>query len=143
MSPSVPLLGRLKRVGLRTVWLSEADDFTPWLAREENIANHGLDLEVEAREHAIVPFRAALLCRDTTTANWVLVENQLEKTDHTHLVQLMMHAAGLHAATNVWIAERFAEEHRAARPRMCLSSRRTTPQGSPPSDRHATTTLPA
>lgn len=111
-------LGRLQRVTLRDVWNSEASDFTPWLAREENLAllgeAIGLELELEAQEKSVGPFRADLLCKDTLTDSWVLVENQLERTDHSHLGQLMTYAAGLDAVTIVWIAERFTDEHRAA-----------------------------
>lgn len=115
---AVQSLGRLERVPLRDVWTSEAGDFTPWLALEDNLAllgdTIGLELELEAQEKDVGPFRADLLCKDTATDTWVLVENQLERTDHTHLGQLMTYAAGLNAVTIVWIAERFTEEHRAA-----------------------------
>lgn len=118
MSTPAQSLGRLERVSLRGVWPSEASDFTPWLAQVENIAilsdAVGIDLEVEAQEKDIGPFRADILCKDTVTDNWVLIENQLEKTDHTHLGQLLTYAAGLQAVTIVWVAERFTEEHRAA-----------------------------
>ena len=111
-------LGRLERVSLRTVWSSESGNFTPWLAQEANLAllgeAIGLELELEAQEKNVGPFRADILCKDTLTGNWVLVENQLERTDHSHLGQLMTYAAGLDAVTIVWIAESFAEEHRAA-----------------------------
>lgn len=111
-------LSRLERVPLRTFWLDEARDFTPWLAGEENIAllgeTIGVDLEVQEQEARVGPFRADILCRDTVTDSLVLVENQLERTDHTHLGQLFTYAAGLDAVTVVWIAERFTEEHRAA-----------------------------
>ncbi len=60
------------------------------------------------------PFRADILCKDTATDHWVLIENQLERTDHTHLGQLLTYAAGLQAVTIVWIAQRFTDEHRAA-----------------------------
>lgn len=111
-------LGRLERVSLRDVWLNEAGNFTPWLAKKENLVllgdTIGIDLELEASEKGVGPFRADLVCRDTGTGALVLIENQLESTDHTHLGQLMTYAAGLDAVTIVWLAERFTDEHRAA-----------------------------
>lgn len=110
-------LGRLASVDLRTIWNNESDDFTPWLAREENLAlladTIGLDLELDEREKSVGPFRADIVCKDTVTDTWVLVENQLERTDHNHLGQLLTYAAGLNAVTVVWIADRFTDEHRA------------------------------
>lgn len=111
------LLGRLERVELRNVWASEATDFTPWLARAENMSVLGealnIDLELEAQERSVGPFRADLLCKDIDTGRWVLIENQLERTDHTHLGQLLTYASGLDAVTIVWVAARFTEEHRS------------------------------
>lgn len=111
-------LGQLERVELRDVWEREDHDFTPWLAEDENIGllgnTIGLNLEVEAQEKNVGPFRADILCKDLDTEEWVLIENQLEKTDHTHLGQLMTYAAGLQAVTIVWVAAKFSEEHRAA-----------------------------
>jgi hypothetical protein len=111
-------LGRLQRVALREVWLHEAGDFTPWLARPENLRLLGeavdLELEIEAEEKAVGPFRADILCKESTSDTWVLIENQLERTDHAHLGQLLTYAAGLNAVVLVWIAERFTDEHRAA-----------------------------
>ena len=111
-------LGRLEQVELRNVWLSEPGHFTPWLAQADNIAlladTLGMDLEVEAQEKDVGPYRADIVCKETTDGALVLIENQLEKTDHTHLGQLMTYAAGLDAVTIVWIAERFTDEHRAA-----------------------------
>lgn len=111
-------LGRLQRVGLREAWTSEAAEFTPWLAQEENLnllgETIGIELELESQEKEVGPFRADILCKDTANDNWVLIENQLERTDHSHLGQLITYAAGLNAVTIVWISERFTEEHRAA-----------------------------
>jgi hypothetical protein len=111
-------LGRLQKVELREAWSSEATDFTPWLAREENLKllgeTIGIELELESQEKEVGPFRADILCKDTVTGDWVLIENQLERTDHSHLGQLLTYAAGLNAVTVVWIAPRFTEEHRAA-----------------------------
>jgi hypothetical protein len=110
-------LGRLERVELRDIWLSEASDFTPWLGRKENLdilgETLGIDLELEAQERPVGPFRADILCKDIGTDRWVLIENQLERTDHNHLGQLLTYASGLEAVTIVWIAARFTEEHRS------------------------------
>lgn len=111
-------LGRLIKVNLRDVFPTEAGSFTPWLALEENLAllaeSIGINLQCEAQEKEVGPFRADILCKDTITDNWVLIENQIERTDHTHLGQLLTYAAGLQAVTIVWVAERFTDEHRAA-----------------------------
>ena len=113
-------LGRLEKVDdIRgEVWQTEDKHFTPWLAEDENISllgdAIGLSLEVEAQEQAVGPFRADILCRDIADDSWVLIENQLERTDHTHLGQLMTYASGLKAVTIVWIAKKFTEEHRSS-----------------------------
>ena len=111
-------LGRLIKVPVREFWNNEASHFTPWLAREENISLLGdaikVKLEVDAQEKNVGPFRADILCKDTATDSWVLIENQLERTDHTHLGQLLTYAAGLEAVTVVWVAERFTDQHRTA-----------------------------
>lgn len=118
MSEQDSKLGRLERVELREAWPSESGDFTPWLAQEENIAllgkAIGIELEIEAQEKSVGPFRADILCKDMVNDSWVLIENQLERTDHTHLGQLITYAAGLQAVTIVWVAARFTDEHRAA-----------------------------
>ncbi len=112
-------LGKIEKVDLRSYWQNEATDFTPWLASEENISlladALGLnELEVKAQEEHVGPFRADILCVEPGTDKVVLIENQLEKTDHNHLGQIMTYAAGLDAVTIIWIAEKFTEEHRAA-----------------------------
>lgn len=115
---TLPSLGRLERVDPRSIWKSEASSFTPWLATESNLEllgdTIGLDLELEATEKNVGPFRADILCKDTVSNSWVLIENQLERTDHTHLGQLLTYASGLKAVTIVWIACQFCPEHRAA-----------------------------
>ena len=117
----MPELGRLRPVDLRDVWRKEDQDFTPWLAEDENITvlgeTLGMELEVEAQEKDVGPFRADILCRDANSTDHdalVLIENQLERTDHSHLGQLLTYAAGLHTVTIIWIAQRFTDEHRAA-----------------------------
>jgi hypothetical protein len=114
---STKTLGRLQKVELREAWSSESSDFTPWLAQEENLKQLGdaigIDLELASQEKEVGPFRADILCKDTANDTWVLIENQLERTDHSHLGQLLTYAAGLNAVSVVWIAEHFTEEHRA------------------------------
>jgi hypothetical protein len=118
MSDTAKQLGRLERIDLRNIWSTEATDFTPWLARPENLEvlgeTLGIDLEFEAQEKTVGPFRADILCKDIGGGGtWVLIENQLERTDHLHLGQLLTYAAGLQAVTIVWIAAKFTDEHRA------------------------------
>lgn len=112
-------LGRLVTVPVREVWVHEANDFTPWLAKPENIALLAETLrlgevEVEATEKDVGRFSADIVARDDAGAT-VLIENQLEPTDHRHLGQVLTYLAGLEGeATVVWIATKFLEEHRAA-----------------------------
>jgi hypothetical protein len=111
-------LGRLEMVELRNYWESESAHFTPWLAQEANMAllsdALGMELEVEHVERDVGSFRADILCKEIGTDHMVLVENQLERTNHSHLGQIITYAAGLNARTIVWIAKKFAEEHREA-----------------------------
>jgi len=111
-------LGKLEKVELRELWKGEATDFTPWLSEAENIELLsdciGIELEVICQEKNVGPFRADILCKDTLTSHYVLIENQLEKTDHSHLGQIITYAAGLDAVCIVWISKEFTEEHRAA-----------------------------
>ncbi|MCY3960030.1 MAG: DUF4268 domain-containing protein [Chloroflexi bacterium] len=115
-------LARLKPVDLRQVWQSEAENFTPWLAQPDNITllgeTLGLELDVESTEASVGPYRADIVCRDTASGSsegaLVLIENQLERTNHNHLGQLLTYAAGLDAVTVVWIAAPFTDEHRSA-----------------------------
>lgn len=111
-------LGHLEQVDLRTVWPSESGDFTPWLGHEANIQilsdTIGIELEVDGLEKNVGPYRADILCKDTGSDHLVLIENQIEKTNHTHLGQILTYPAGLNAVTIVWVAQRFTDEHRAA-----------------------------
>lgn len=109
-------LGELRLLDVREFWANEAADFTPWLARDENIAKLGaaigLELEVENTEVAAGPFSADILARDTASSDYVIIENQLGKTDHDHLGKCITYAAVLGARTVVWVAPRFTEEHK-------------------------------
>ncbi len=110
-------LDRLERVDLRKIWPDEAQDFTPWLAKRENLAllekTLGLELELEKTEQSVGAFSADIVCRDVASESLVLIENQIEPTNHTHLRQTLTYAAGLDAVTIIWIASKFRDEHRA------------------------------
>jgi hypothetical protein len=98
------------------MWANEAADFTPWLAHPDNIKRLGeaigFELEVEHTEVAVGPFAADILARETATGNYVVVENQLNRTDHDHLGKSLTYAAALGAKTVVWVATDFTDEHR-------------------------------
>ena len=109
-------LGRLEGVDIRTVWVHEARDFTPWLLEHaDHLAETlGIDLELEQSEHPVGGFSLDLVGRDLTNDAVLIVENQLEGTDHNHLGQILTYAAGTDASSIVWIATSFREEHRQA-----------------------------
>lgn len=110
-------LSRLQTVELRDIWPNEAADFTPWLAEEKNLnllaETLGLELELEEQEISVGDFQADILCKNEDDS-WVVIENQLEETNHSHLGQILTYAAGLDAHTVIWIAKKFRDEHRAA-----------------------------
>lgn len=105
--------GRLVDLPLREAWKHEALQFTPWLA--ENIDHLseviGIPLELTGTEVAVESFSADILARNPMDDSVVLIENQLEQTDHTHLGQIMTYLAGLEAQAVVWIAPAFREPH--------------------------------
>lgn len=109
-------LGRLEPVKPRDVWPHEALDFTPWLLANVDVLSDllGMDLVLEAAEHPVGNFSLDLIGRDESTGERVIVENQLELSDHTHLGQIITYAAGTDPTTIVWITTGFRPEHRAA-----------------------------
>ena len=111
-------LGLLSSVDLRDYWVDEAQDFTPWLSEEQNLAllseTLGLDLELEDTEVSVGSFKADIVARDATSNSKVIIENQLEKTNHDHLGKTITYASGLDADIIIWIAKQFTDEHRQA-----------------------------
>ena len=110
-------LSKLVRVQLREAWKHEASDFTPWLAQTENLDTLAdaigiSELVLVATEHWVGDFKLDVLCTDGDEQ--VIIENQLGKTDHTHLGQIIAYAAGVGAKKVIWIAESFRPEHSAA-----------------------------
>lgn len=112
-----PTLAELQRINLREAWKNEATEFTPWLAQPENLGKLsdalGLgDLELVQTEYQVGDFKLDILCSDDEGE--VIIESQLEKTNHTHLGQIITYAAGVGAKKVIWVAESFRPEHVAA-----------------------------
>lgn len=110
------MLGEIKKVQLRKIWKNEAYDFTPWLADNlEQIGEAiGLELEFEDKEVSVGPYSADILAKDAGTDKFVVIENQLEKTNHDHLGKCITYASVLDASAVIWIASKFTDEHKKA-----------------------------
>ena len=117
-------LASIDKLDLREVWPNEAANFTPWLAQNISLLGEALDmdLEVETAEVPVGAYSLDVLARDVRNSHSVIVENQLEVTDHTHLGQLLTYMAGFDANVIVWIVKEFRDEHGEA---LDLLNRRT------------------
>lgn len=111
-------LGKLEEVDIRKVWPHEQYDFSKWLATEENIKELGdtlnLSLTDVETEKFVGNYRCDILCKDEITGKMVLIENQLEPTNHDHLGKIITYASGLDAAVVVWIVASARDEHTSA-----------------------------
>ena len=112
-------LGKLKEIkDLRKVWPHEALDFTPWLAEEDNIAlladAVGQEITVDETESDVGNFNVDIYATETGTDRRIIIENQLEDTNHDHLGKLITYASGKSADIVIWVVKRAREEHRAA-----------------------------
>lgn len=101
---------------LRKAWPNEASDFTPWLAEHlEYIGDIlGMDLELIEKESKVGGYSADILAKESDTENYVIIENQLEDSNHCHLGQLITYASGKNAKAIVWVVKKAREEHRNA-----------------------------
>ena len=112
-------LGKMKRItDLRTVWPHEANDFTKWLAEEANLEELGnavgIDIDLEERESSVGSFSVDLFATENGTGRKIIIENQLEDTNHDHLGKLITYASGKGAEVIIWIVKRARDEHRQA-----------------------------
>lgn len=110
-------LGMLEEIkDLRTVWPHEAHDFTPWLAKHIDVLGQtiGIDIYIEETESSVGDFNVDIFATDADNGNKIIIENQLEETDHDHLGKLITYASGKSADLVVWIVRKAREEHRAA-----------------------------
>ena len=111
-------LGKIKEVDIRKVWAHEQYDFSKWLAAEENIKELGdtlnLSLADVETEKFVGAYRCDIICKDELTGKSVLIENQLEQTNHDHLGKIITYASGLDASVVVWIVAEARQEHASA-----------------------------
>ena len=111
-------LGKLEKVELRDIWKHEALDFTKWLAKEENIAllskELGIDIEVLETEMNVGRYNVDIFAKDSQSDRKIIIENQLENTNHDHLGKVLVYSAGLDANIAIWIVKDVNEEHKQA-----------------------------
>ena len=111
-------IGKLIEVDVRELWKHEQYDFSNWLSKDNNLEylNEilGLTLTDVDKEVYVGPYRCDLVAKDETSGITVIVENQLEGTNHDHLGKIITYASGLDAKVMVWIVKEAKEEHRAA-----------------------------
>lgn len=112
-------LGILREIDdLREIWPHEALDFTPWLAEEDNMAllcdAVGLNIAVDETESAVGSFNVDIYASEVGTDRKIIIENQLEDTNHDHLGKLITYASGKSADIVIWVVKHAREEHKAA-----------------------------
>lgn len=111
-------IGKLQEVDIRNLWKHEQYDFSEWLSKEENIEYLndilGLTLVDISKETYVGLYRCDLFAKDETTGTKVIIENQLEISNHDHLGKIITYASGLDAKVIVWIVKEARQEHRSA-----------------------------
>lgn len=110
------IFGQLVDLAPREAWKHEAHAFTPWLADNIELLSQavGIPIELEGQEVRVDTFAADILGRNSLDDTIVLIENQLEVSDHTHLGQILTYLSGLDARTVIWISPQFREPHLSA-----------------------------
>ena len=110
-------LGTLKEItDLRSIWPHEALNFTPWVAENVDLLADavGLDITVDQTESSVGDFNVDIYASETGTDRKIIIENQLEDTDHDHLGKLITYASGKGADVVIWVVKHAREEHKAA-----------------------------
>lgn len=112
------VFGRLESVDVRNLWKHEQYDFSTWLSKPENIDylsdELGLTLTDIQTEVFVGSYRCDVVAKDETSGIQVVIENQLEASNHDHLGKIITYASGLNASVIVWIVTEAKEEHRSA-----------------------------
>ncbi len=110
--------GKLKNLDLRDYWKHVALHFTQWLAEEENLQELGdevgLDIKLIQTEAGVGKFSVDILAEEETSGKKIVIENQLEATNHSHLGQILTYAAGIEAEYIIWVVREVRDKHRQA-----------------------------
>jgi hypothetical protein len=105
-------------VDLREIWKNEEYDFSSWLAQEQNLGllsdEIGISIRLLEKEAGVGKYSVDLLAEEEGTGRKIIIENQLEKTNHDHLGKIITYAAGHDASIVIWIFKDITEEHRSA-----------------------------
>lgn len=111
-------LSRLSKMDLRSVWSHEAFDFTTWLAQDENLEllseEIGVDIKLIKTEAEVGKFNVDILAEEENTGRKIIIENQLENTNHDHLGKIITYTSGYDAEIIIWIVKDVREEHKKA-----------------------------
>lgn len=110
-------LGKLKEItDLRSVWAHETLNFTPWVVENIDLLADavGLDITVDETESSVGDFNVDIYASETGTDRKIIIENQLEDTDHDHLGKIITYASGKGADVVIWVVKHAREEHKAA-----------------------------
>lgn len=109
-------LGKIIKIDdLRTIWKHEARDFSKWLAKEENLSllseTIGIDVVLKETESSVGSFSVDLFATEAGTGRKIIIENQLEDTNHDHLGKIITYASGKGADIIIWIVKHARDEH--------------------------------
>lgn len=111
-------LAKLKKMDLREVWGHEAADFTKWLSHEDNLnalsEEIGVDIKLVQTEASVGRFNVDILAEEESSGRKIIIENQLEDTNHDHLGKIITYASGYDAEIIIWVVQDFKEEHQKA-----------------------------
>ena len=111
-------LSKIEKVDLREIWKHEATDFTNWLAKNENLEllseEIGIDISLIQTEASVGKFNVDILAEEENTGKKIIIENQLETTDHDHLGKIITYASGYDAEVIIWIVKNVRDEHKQA-----------------------------
>ena len=111
-------LGTLSKISdLRSIWKHEARDFSKWLTEEKNLEllgqEIGINISLIKTEAESGDFSVDILAEESETGQKIIIENQLERTDHDHLGKIITYASGYDAQTIIWIVKEFRNEHKS------------------------------